>query len=151
MTEPQTLTLPEFRQGLAIALLRAREAVMARVRPMLRAYGLTEQQWRVLRVLADVEAMEAAQLARQAFLLRPSLTRILKDLQARGLIQRASAGAGLKKSLLSIAPNGSELLARTTEQAILIQGEIERICGAETIAQLKRDLDALETRLVRGS
>ena len=32
-------------------LLQAREAVMAHTRPSLREHGLSDQQWRVLRVL----------------------------------------------------------------------------------------------------
>ena len=45
------LTLAD--RSLPIMLLRAREAVMKRFRPMLKAHGLSEQQWRVLRVLNE--------------------------------------------------------------------------------------------------
>ena len=43
--------LRDFEQSLPMELLKAREAAMARFRPMLRSHGLTEQQWRVLRAL----------------------------------------------------------------------------------------------------
>ena len=45
--------LREFDRSLPMALLRAREAVMARFRPLFRLHGVTEQQWRVLRALRD--------------------------------------------------------------------------------------------------
>ncbi|MGM3243097.1 hypothetical protein ACS2VP_27140, partial [Bacillus cereus group sp. Bc237] len=57
---PQTTTsfapvaLRAFSRSLPMALLRSRESVMVRFRPMLRAHGLTEQQWRVLRAMAAV-------------------------------------------------------------------------------------------------
>jgi hypothetical protein len=74
----------EFSRSLPMSLLRAREAVMRQFRPSLRRHDLTEQQWRILRALAAIEAIEVTELARTAFLLGPSLSRILRDLEARG-------------------------------------------------------------------
>ncbi len=58
---------PEAREtgrSLPIALLRARESLMARFRPMLAAHGFTEQQWRVLRIVGEVDvSCDAASLA----------------------------------------------------------------------------------------
>ena len=48
----------EFSRSLPMSLLRAREAVMRQFRPSLRDHGLTEQQWRILRALAAIEAIE---------------------------------------------------------------------------------------------
>src|SRR6476619_8586408 len=77
----------EFSRSLPMSLLRAREAVMRQFRPSLRQHGLTEQQWRILRGLTAVDAIEVTELARMAFLLGPSLSRILRDLEARHLIE----------------------------------------------------------------
>ena len=81
----------DFSRSLPMSLLRAREAVMRQFRPSLRHHGLTEQQWRILRALAAVETIEVTELARTAFLLGPSLSRILRDLEARQLIERRLA------------------------------------------------------------
>src|SRR5438552_16427900 len=75
----------EFSRSLPMSLLRAREAVMRQFRPSLRNHGLTEQQWRILRALTAVDAIEVTELARVAFLLGPSLSRILRDLEERHL------------------------------------------------------------------
>ena len=56
-------------------------AVMRHFRPSLRAHGLTEQQWRILRALAASGDIEVTELARLAYLLGPSLSRILRDLE----------------------------------------------------------------------
>ncbi len=72
----------DFARSLPMSLLRAREAVMRQFRPSLRSHGLTEQQWRILRALAAVDTIEVTELARMAFLLGPSLSRILRDLEA---------------------------------------------------------------------
>ena len=85
----------EFSRSLPMSLLRAREAVMRQFRPSLRNHGLTEQQWRILRALTAVDNIEVTELARTAFLLGPSLSRILRDPEARHLIERRPAKAAL--------------------------------------------------------
>jgi len=47
----------EFSRSLPMSLLRAREAVMRQFRPSLRRHDLTEQQWRILRALAAIDAI----------------------------------------------------------------------------------------------
>jgi homoprotocatechuate degradation regulator HpaR len=60
---------------------------MARIRPLLRAHGFTEQQYRVLRTLQNEAPLDNATIAARATLLPPSVTRILADLQDRGLVE----------------------------------------------------------------
>src|SRR5438034_7009971 len=90
----------EFSRSLPMSLLRAREAVMRQFRPSLRDQGLTEQQWRILRGLASIEAIEVTELARVAFLLGPSLSRILRDVESRHLIERRAAQADLRRAVV---------------------------------------------------
>src|SRR3984885_5892792 len=100
----------EFSRSLPMSLLRGREAGMRHFRPWLRDHGLTEQQWRILRALASVEMIEVTELARTAFLLGPSLSRILRDLEARNLIERKVAKADLRRGLVSISAKGFRLM-----------------------------------------
>src|SRR4029078_5308511 len=65
----------DFSRSLPMSLLRGREAVMRQFRPSLRNHGLTEQQWRILRALTTVDAIEVTELARVAFLLGARLSR----------------------------------------------------------------------------
>src|ERR1700743_2511456 len=97
----------EFSRSLPMSLLRAREAVMRQFRPSLRRHDLTEQQWRILRALAAIEVTE---LSRTAFLLGPSLSRILRDLDARGLIERKTAKTDLRRGVISISERGLKLM-----------------------------------------
>lgn len=63
--------LPTTQRSLPMALLRARENVMSPIRAMLGDFGLTEQQWRLLRVLSESGPLEATILANRAALLLP--------------------------------------------------------------------------------
>ena len=64
---------------------------MGHTRPSLRAHGLSDQQWRVLRVLgehAHDSGVETGRVAKDAFLLGPSLTGVLTRMERDGLIER---------------------------------------------------------------
>ena len=134
----------DFSRSLPMSLLRAREAVMRQFRPSLREHGLTEQQWRILRALASIEAAEVTELARTAFLLGPSLSRILRDLEARSLIERKTAKADQRRSMVSISKEGVKLMASVAPNSEAIYAEITRRFGARKLAELQEMLGELE-------
>ena len=137
----------EFSRSLPMSLLRAREAVMRHFRSSLRDYGLTEQQWRILRALASVDAIEVTELARLAFLLGPSLSRILRDLEARHLIERRAAKSDLRRGVVSISAKGLKLIEAVAPSSEAIYAAITRRYGARKLAQLQGMLHALEGSL----
>lgn len=139
--------LRDFSQSLPMALLRARESVMARFRPNLRRHGVTEQQWRVLRALAAAGETETTRLAEMVMLLPPSLSRILKDLIARGLIARRTPETDLRRSLVSLSPKGTALIAKVAPDSEAIYAEIEALYGAQALADLRVLLTRLEGAL----
>jgi homoprotocatechuate degradation regulator HpaR len=141
--QPYPRTLPAI-------LMRAREAVMTRVRPVLRAYDMTEPQWRVLRTLASVEEVEVTQLAEMVFLLPSSLSRILKDLTERGMIQRRTSIEDLRKGLVSISDKGMDLIEASNPETSQVKAEIERLYGSERMDRLMRLLEELEDAVGSG-
>jgi homoprotocatechuate degradation regulator HpaR len=137
----------EFSRSLPMSLLRAREAVMRQFRPSLRRYDLTEQQWRILRALAAIDTIEVTALARTAFLLGPSLSRILRDFDARGLIERKSAKTDLRRGVISISEKGLRLMQVVAPSSEAIYAAITRRYGARKLAELQDMLGALEASL----
>jgi homoprotocatechuate degradation regulator HpaR len=137
----------EFSRSLPMSLLRAREAVMRLFRPSLRSHGLTEQQWRILRALASIDAIEVTELARVAFLLGPSLSRILRDLEARHLIERRTAKADLRRGVVSISAKGLRLIEAVAPSSEAIYAAMTRRYGARKLAELQDMLHALEGSL----
>ena len=137
----------EFSRSLPMSLLRAREAVMRQFRPSLRDYGLTEQQWRILRALTSVDTIEVTELAQVAFLLGPSLSRILRDLEARHLIERRVVKADQRRGLVSISARGLKLIETVAPSSEAIYAGITRRYGARKLAELQDMLQALETSL----
>src|SRR5580658_9336204 len=137
----------EFSRSLPMSLLRAREAVMRHFRPSLRSHSLTEQQWRILRALAAIDAIEVTELARMAFLLGPSLSRILRDLEARHLIERRVAKADLRRGVVSISARGLKLIESVAPSSEAIYAAMTRRYGARKLAELQDMLHALENSL----
>ena len=120
---PATREVPmrEFSRSLPMSLLRAREAVMRQFRPSLRQHGLTEQQWRILR-----------------------------DLEARHLIERKTAKEDQRRSVVSISDKGVKLMASVAPTSEAIYAEITRRYGARKLAELQDMLSDLEQSLASG-
>jgi len=140
----QRVRLRDFSRSLPMALLLTREAVMRHFRPALRAVNLTEQQWRVLRALGAVHEIEVTALANATFLLAPSLTRILKDLEERRLIGRRAAPQDARTALISISPQGVALMEKAGVRSERIYRAMTERIGEERMETLMRLLKEVE-------
>ena len=136
-------TLPPYHMSLAGTLMAAREAVMAPIRPILRDAEVTEQQWRVLRVLNDEGQVDPSQLASSALLFAPSVTRILKELLDRGLIERSADPKDGRRSLITISDGGKALVEKAAHHTAELLEAYTEIFGAERLARLQDELRAL--------
>jgi homoprotocatechuate degradation regulator HpaR len=148
--DPDFAPLPPMAQSLPVRLLRAREAVMTRLRPVLRAHGVTEQQWRVLCTVRDLQESEITALAERVFLLPPSLSRILRDLEARSLILRRVSVQDQRRALVSMTAEGEALIRRVEPALLQVRLEIRRLWGRERLRALAEMLDGLEAALGPG-
>lgn len=131
------------RLAIPMALLRARETVMARFRPLLDAHGINEQQWRVIRVLAEHDSLDASDLAAKANILAPSLTRMIRSMDERGLIRRGKDRGDGRRVVLSITPQGRALIEAVAPDTARIYAAIDAEFGAERMAALLALLDEL--------
>ena len=134
--------LPSTRRSLPIALMRSREKVMGPIRDMLRVSGITEQQWRVLRVLSESGAQDLTQISVKASLLMPSLSRIIKKLREGGLIVSQTNGEDRRRQIVRIGTKGQKIIDDNLPQAMKIAEELQQHLGLERHEQL---LDLLET------
>lgn len=139
--------LRDLSRSLPMALMRARESVMQYFRPHHRRHGITEQQWRVLRVLHKSGEIEIADLAHQTVLLAPSLSRILRDLVAADMVSRRPVAHDLRRSLVSITPLGVSLLAKVAPLSAASFATIVDRFGAERLNELFELLNELEQSL----
>ena len=140
----ETPSAPLRRTGrsLPIALLRARETVMGPIRDMLATSGVNEQKWRVLRVLDERGPLELTHLAGQAFLLLPSLTRIVRAMEDEQLIARATPASDRRKTIVQITDAGRAVILAHAGDSKAIFAQLEQRFGYDNLETL---LDLLET------
>lgn len=131
-------------------LLQAREAVMTHTRPSLREHGLSDQQWRVLRVLGEhansteaAEGVETGRVAREAFLLGPSLTGVLTRMERDGLIERSRCSQDARRTVVRATKLGLSKVAKLSEAIEAHYAWMESELGKQKLAQLYQLLDAV--------
>jgi homoprotocatechuate degradation regulator HpaR len=124
-------------------LLRARDAVMQRFRPHLRRQGLTDQQGRVLRVLAEADRLEMSELAARTSIHPASLSRIIPGLMRKGLVRRSKGEADARRVLVSITARGESTIQPVIRQSGRIYEALAAELGRARWRALKRSLDML--------
>ena len=137
----------EINRSLAITLLRSREAVMDRFRPMLASAKITEQQWRVLRGLSEHGEVEAGKLAYIACILPQSLSRIARNFEKKNLIFMKNDPSDARKILLSLTDEGKILMSRATIDSKEIYSQLIEDFGRENLDQLLEKLNSLQSSL----
>ncbi len=124
-------------------LLQARESLMARTRPGLREHGLSDQQWRVLRVLGEHGTMETGRVAREAYILGPSLTGVLARMERDGLVRRERDPHDQRRTVVEATAKGRRLVERLSHSAEAHYQWLEKSLGKHKLAQLYQLLDEL--------
>lgn len=126
-------------------LLQAREAVMQHTRPSLREHGLSDQQWRVLRVLGEHArepgGIETGRIAREAFLLGPSLTGVLTRMERDGLIARERCSQDARRTVVRATPAGLKLVRKLSATIEAHYDWLEQRLSKARLAQLYALLD----------
>jgi homoprotocatechuate degradation regulator HpaR len=144
---PGALMPPPPERALPVSLLRAREAVMVHMRPILRAHGVTEQQWRVLRALDVKLPIDKTTLSERATLLMPSLLRILKDIERAGWVRLVQSNANARLSGVVLTLKGKDFVDKVSRKLAARGAQLKRVIGEEDVARLLDLLAAVEVRL----
>ncbi|MBL4672466.1 MAG: homoprotocatechuate degradation operon regulator HpaR [Arenicella sp.] len=105
-----SVQLPEFDRSLPMSLLRAREAVMSKFIPSLKEHGLSAQQWRVIRSLEQEDGIDISELSKRCYLLKPSMSRIVQNLESRELIERRNVASDQRRTTLYLTQDGREIV-----------------------------------------
>ncbi|NNC22772.1 homoprotocatechuate degradation operon regulator HpaR [Salinisphaera sp. USBA-960] len=133
----------ETRRALPMTLLRAREAIMARFRPMLTAHGVSEQQWRVMRILAEEDTLDASEVSKRACIFESSLSRIIKTLEKQEFVARDQDLLDARRIRLRLTEDGHRLIGKLTPESLEIYTNLEKEFGKERVAILISMLNEL--------
>ena len=138
---------PFVHRNLPRLLLQAREAVMAHTRPSLREHELSDQQWRVLRVLGEhaheATGIETGRVAREAYLLGPSLTGVLARMERDGLIARERCPQDARRTVVRATDLGLQKVQALSQTIEAHYSWMEQQLGKPKLGQLYALLDEL--------
>ena len=105
------MAIQAFSDSLPMMLYRTLDAVMPRFRRIFNQFGITEQQWRVLRVLVDEPEPALRELAGHTLIPAPSLVGVIDRLEKSGLVARQRCSHDRRRVLIRITDQGRELQA----------------------------------------
>jgi homoprotocatechuate degradation regulator HpaR len=129
-------------RNLPLLLLHAREAAMGHFRPILKHFGLTDQQWRILRALSETDdELEPGQIAEACKIQRPSLTGIVARMVDLKWIERHGSTVDQRRQLISLTAKGRALVDRMSPLIDRQYRLIEDSVGADTLDGIYRTLD----------
>ncbi|MBS0613365.1 MAG: homoprotocatechuate degradation operon regulator HpaR [Proteobacteria bacterium] len=130
-------------RNLPLLLLQAREHVIAHFRPILQRAGLTEQQWRIIRLLLETGPLEPRQIGEPCRISSPSLAGVLTRMEQMDLIKRARLDRDLRRVSVSLTPRSRALAMRVAPRIEAVYRDIEQRIGAEVCERFYRTLDHL--------
>ncbi len=141
--EPNSNHLPLFDRSLPMMLKRAREEVMARFVPTLKKHDLSAEQWRAMRILDQDNGLNISELSRRCYVLKPSMSRILRNLEGRGLIQRKAVLEDQRLSAIFLTKPGRELINVIAPSSEASYKQITKQFGNKKLSELTDLLDDL--------
>lgn len=121
--------------------LKARELLLCHFRPIISHFGLTEQQWRILRTVSEMEQLEPREICEICQILSPSLTGVLSRMEEMGLVTRTRIPEDQRRVIIRLTPKSEELVSQLGP---LIESQykiIEQAFGPELIKQLYDIMD----------
>jgi homoprotocatechuate degradation regulator HpaR len=130
-------------RNLPLLLLQARERVISHFRPILNANGVTEQQWRIVRVLYEVPSLEPREIVELCRISSPSMAGVLSRMEELGLVARRRVQHDQRRVHVSLTPRARAMAARMAPQIDATYRRIERKIGAEFSERFQHALDQL--------
>lgn len=133
---------PSFRRSLPMLLNYTLDGIMPAYRTLFAQFDLTEQQWRILRVLWSEGSISSVELSKRTLLTAPSLVGILDRLEKKGLVERLRSETDRRSVLIQSTDKGSAL-----QQQILPL--VEEIQNAERSSMTEAEFAELERILTK--
>jgi homoprotocatechuate degradation regulator HpaR len=130
-------------RNLPLLLLEARERVIARFRPLLNEHGITEQQWRIIRVLLETGPLEFREISALCQISSPSLAGVLSRMEGMDLVSRERLGSDQRRVRVSLTRRSRDLAARMAPRINATYRQIESCLGAQACRHLYDVLDGV--------
>ncbi|MEW6340644.1 MAG: homoprotocatechuate degradation operon regulator HpaR [Pseudomonadota bacterium] len=136
-------------RNLPMLLLRAREKMMERFRPLITAHGLTEQQWRVIRALNESGPLEPRQISDLCTISSPSMAGVLARMETLGLVVKERFEDDQRRVSVSLTKLSMQLVRALSADLEAEYRALEREVGESVVERVYRAVDELLAGLER--
>ncbi len=116
--------MTSFDNSLPMTLNRTLDAIMPEFRELFSQFDLTEQQWRVLRVLWTSNKTTSAELATRTLLPSPSLVGIIDRLEKKDLVTRMRSVEDRRVVFVIATAKGRALEAKVSPRVAEIDAQL---------------------------
>lgn len=123
-------------RNLPTLLLNAREIMLAQFRPIISHFGLTEQQWRILRTLSDMGELEQRQVAEACLIAGPSLTGVLSRMEDMDLVARMRMEEDQRRVMVRMTALGEKVVDAIGPLIIAQYRNVEKTFGPDLVAEV---------------
>lgn len=123
-------------------LLKARESLLQHFRPILNHYGVTEQQWRIMRALNEAHMLEPRELCDLCQISSPSMSGILARMEETGWLARSKFEGDQRRRKVHLSEAGAELLAEMGKLIDLQYESLETVYGKQVFDDMRLMLEA---------
>jgi homoprotocatechuate degradation regulator HpaR len=136
-------------RNLPLLLLQVRERIIGHFRPVLNAHGITEQQWRIVRLLLDAGPLEPREICELCTLSSPSLAGVLARMEETDLVKRQRLPYDQRRLRVSLTRRSRALAVRMAPQIEAVYARVEGKLGKKACRRLYETLDDVLAGLPR--
>jgi len=133
--------MQSFSGSLPMMLYSALDAVMPRFRKIFKKFGLTEQQWRVLRVLWEIDSVALQSLADITLIPAPSLVGVIDRLETSDLVERRRSKSDRRVVYIHATKTGQKLEQKVRPEVDRLYAELQASIDPQVWDQLLAALD----------
>jgi homoprotocatechuate degradation regulator HpaR len=130
-------------RNLPMLLLRAREKMMERFRPVIAAHGLTDQQWRVIRALHEHGPLEPRQITEICTISSPSMAGVLGRMEATDLVVKERFADDQRRVRVSLTSASTKLVALISRELEEQYSQLELKVGPDVVKRVYQAVDDL--------
>lgn len=128
-------------------LAASSEEASAQFHKVVRSRGLRVPEWRVVACLYDQDGLMVTRLARYALVEQSRLTRIIDQMDEKGLVERRTGADDRRKVTIHLTPKGYKLATELVELAREHEYKLLGLLEDTDAAKLKPALQALLGKL----
>jgi len=129
-----------FDDSLPMLCNRVLASILPSVRRIFTRYGITEQQWRILRILWARDGLSQNEIAQRGLLPKQSLVGIIDRLEALDLVRRSQSQQDRRKSAIKLTAKARQIEAEITPEVNRVYAQLEKLLTPEQWTALEHML-----------